>query len=105
MERPALQRLQAMGTTFTNHQICSAVCTSSRSNIFAGQHIVHSGMFDNTNFAWQGNLSTEVPTMGHRMRQAGYYQRRLVVAVSLTSACGHGTMTGPHIRSRLLTIP
>ncbi len=71
--RPALQRLQAMGTTFTNHQICSAVCTSSRSNIFTGQHIVHSGMFDNTNFSWQGNLSTEVPTMGHRMRQAGYY--------------------------------
>lgn len=73
MERPALQRLQAMGTTFTNHQICSAVCTPSRSNIFTGQHIVHSGMFDNTNFRWQGDLSTEIPTMGDRMRQAGYY--------------------------------
>ena len=73
VQRPALQRLQAMGTTFTNHHICSAVCTPSRSTIFTGQHIVHTGMFDNTNFPWQDDMSTEIPTMGDRMREAGYY--------------------------------
>jgi arylsulfatase A-like enzyme len=73
VQRPALQRLQAMGTTFTNHYNCSTVCTPSRSNILTGQHIVHTGMFDNTNFPWQDDMSTEIPTMGDRMREAGYY--------------------------------
>jgi arylsulfatase A-like enzyme len=73
VQRPALQRLQAMGTTFTNHYNCSTVCTPSRSNILTGQHIVHTGMFDNANFPWQDDMSTEIPTMGDRMREAGYY--------------------------------
>jgi arylsulfatase A-like enzyme len=73
VERPALERLQRKGVTFEKHHICSAVCTPSRSTIYTGQHIVHSGMFDNTNFPWQEDLSTEIPTMGDRMRQAGYY--------------------------------
>lgn len=62
-----------MGTTFENHQICSAVCTSSRSVIFTGQHIQHTRMFDNTNFPWVENLSFDIPTIGHMMRDAGYY--------------------------------
>jgi arylsulfatase A-like enzyme len=73
VERPALRRLQAMGTTFVNHYNASAVCTPSRSNIMTGQHIPHSGMFDNTNFPWQSDMSTEIPTIGDRMRDAGYY--------------------------------
>jgi arylsulfatase len=73
VQRPALERLQARGTTFTNHYICSAVCTPSRSTIFTGQHIVHNGMFDNTNFPWQDDMSTEIPTVGDRLRKAGYY--------------------------------
>ena len=36
---PGRDRLTKMGTTFTNHQICAAVCTPSRSVIFTGQHI------------------------------------------------------------------
>ena len=70
--RPALERLQQMGVTFENHQICAAVCTPSRSTIYTGQHIVHTGMFDNTNFPWQEDMSTDIPTMGARMRQAGH---------------------------------
>ena len=73
VDRPALKRLQEMGTAFENHQICASVCTPSRSTIYTGQHIVNTGMFDNTNFPWQGNLSTEIPTMGNRMRDAGYH--------------------------------
>jgi arylsulfatase len=40
-------RLTKMGTTFENHQVCSMVCTPSRSVIFTGQHIQHTKMFDN----------------------------------------------------------
>jgi arylsulfatase len=70
---PGRDRLAAMGTTFENHQICSAVCTPSRSVIFTGQHIQHTKMFDNTNFPWMHDMSFDIPTIGHMMRDAGYY--------------------------------
>lgn len=70
---PGRDRLAEMGTTFENHQICSAVCTPSRSVIFTGQHIQHTRMFDNTNFPWVENMSFDIPTIGHMMRDAGYY--------------------------------
>lgn len=73
MERPGLEKLKQMGVTFENHYISSAICSPSRSTIYTGQHIVHTGVFDNVNFPWQRDLSTKIPTMGHRMREAGYY--------------------------------
>jgi arylsulfatase len=70
---PGRDRLTRMGTTFENHQVCSMVCTPSRSVIFTGQHIQHTRMFDNTNFPWQNDMSFDIPTIGHMMRAAGYY--------------------------------
>jgi len=70
---PAHERLMKHGTTFLNHRISSAVCTPSRSVIYAGQHIQHTRMFDNTNFPWISSMSTELPTVGHMLRNAGYY--------------------------------
>jgi arylsulfatase len=70
---PGRDRLAKMGTTFENHQVCSMVCTPSRSVIFTGQHIQHTRMFDNTNFPWQDDMSFDIPTIGHMMRDAGYY--------------------------------
>ncbi|MGD9137575.1 MAG: sulfatase-like hydrolase/transferase [Desulfobacterales bacterium] len=70
---PGRDRLAKMGTTFGNHQTCAMVCTPSRSVIYTGQHIQHSKMFDNTNFPWVDDLSFEIPTIGHMMRDAGYY--------------------------------
>jgi arylsulfatase A-like enzyme len=70
---PGRDRLAKMGTTFENHQICSAVCTPSRSVIYTGQHIQHTRMFDNTNFPWIDSLSFDIPTIGHMMQDAGYY--------------------------------
>ena len=49
------------------------VCTPSRSVIFTGRHIQHTGMFDNTDFPWVENLSYDIPTISHMMRDAGYY--------------------------------
>ena len=70
---PGRDRLAKMGTTFENHQVCSMVCTPSRSVIFTGQHIQHTKMFDNTNFPWMHDMSFDIPTIGHMMRAAGYY--------------------------------
>jgi len=70
---PGRERLLELGTSFTNQQIASCVCTSSRSNIYTGQHIQQTKMFDNLNFPWVEDLSTDIPTIGHMMRQLGYY--------------------------------
>ena len=70
---PAHERLARRGTTFTNHQINSCVCTPSRSVIYTGRHMQHTRMFDNTNFPWIASMSTEIPTVGDMLRDAGYY--------------------------------
>ena len=70
---PGSERLQELGTTFTNHQIASNVCTSSRSNIYTGQHIAQTRMFDNIAWPWVKSLSTDIPTLGHMMRELGYF--------------------------------
>jgi arylsulfatase len=70
---PGRERLQRRGVTFTNHQISSAVCSSSRSVIYTGQHIQHTRVFDNLNFPWANDLSTEIPTLGDMLGEAGYY--------------------------------
>ena len=70
---PAHQRLARKGVVFENHRINSCVCTSSRSVLYTGRHIQHTKMFDNTNFPWISSLSTDVRTIGHLLRDAGYY--------------------------------
>lgn len=70
---PAHERLMKQGTTFLNHRINSCVCTPSRSVIYTGQHIQHTGMFDNTNFPWIKSMSTDIRTLGSMLREAGYY--------------------------------
>jgi arylsulfatase len=70
---PAHERLMKKGTVFENHRINSCVCTSSRSVLYTGQHIQHTRMFDNTNFPWINSMSTEIPTIGDMLREAGYY--------------------------------
>ncbi len=70
---PGRERLVELGTTFTNHQIASCVCTSSRSNIYTGQHIARTRMFDNIAWPWVKSLSTEIPTIGHMLRELGYH--------------------------------
>ena len=71
-ELPAHAKLMRRGTTFVNHRIASCVCTPSRSVIYTGRHIQQTRMFDNTNFPWIDSLSTDVPTVGHLLRAAGY---------------------------------
>jgi len=70
---PAHERLAQKGVVFENHRINSCVCTSSRSVIYTGLHIQQTGMFDNANFPWSRSLPTDIKTLGHLMREAGYY--------------------------------
>jgi arylsulfatase len=70
---PAHERLARKGVVFENHRINSCVCTSSRSVLYTGRHIQHTKMFDNTNFPWISSLSTDIRTIGHLLRDAGYY--------------------------------
>lgn len=70
---PGHERLSQQGTTFTSHYISSCMCTSSRSVMLTGLQTVDNGMFENVDMPYVQNLSTEIPTFGHMLRQAGYY--------------------------------
>jgi arylsulfatase len=70
---PAHERLAKQGIVFESHLINSCVCTSSRSVLYTGRHIQQTGMFDNANFPWIQSMSTEIKTLGHLLREAGYY--------------------------------
>jgi arylsulfatase A-like enzyme len=70
---PARERLATAGIVFENHQINSCACTPSRSVLYTGRHIQETNMFDNTNFPWISSMSTDIPTAGQMLREAGYY--------------------------------
>lgn len=73
VELPNHERLQTQGLTFTNYHVTSGLCTPSRSVIYTGQHIPNTGMTDNTDFPYIKDLSTDLPTIGHMLRDTGYY--------------------------------
>ena len=70
---PGRERLRREGVSFTNHQITTSVCSSSRSSIYTGQHIQHTKVFDNLGFPWAQELSPEIPTVGKYLQGAGYH--------------------------------
>jgi arylsulfatase A-like enzyme len=73
---PSRDRLRSRGVAFNNHQAATTVCTPSRSVMWTGQHTPHTGMFDNTNFAWIDDMRADpqtLPTVGHLLRDLGYY--------------------------------
>ena len=70
---PGREYLKKYGTAFLNHQGATQVCSSARSVVYTGQHIQHTGVFDNMELPWQGDMSTTVVTIGNRLRQLGYH--------------------------------
>jgi arylsulfatase A-like enzyme len=73
MSVPGREWIKQNAITFTNHQAASCVCSPARSTIYTGQHIQHTGIFDNAGSLWQADMSTEVLTIGHRMAALGYH--------------------------------
>ncbi len=70
---PALERLEAQGVSF-DHQYCTEpICTPSRATMWTGVHAAQTGAYENTNFAWIEGLSHDIPTIGHMLRDQGYY--------------------------------
>jgi arylsulfatase A-like enzyme len=70
---PARERLQQTGVTFHNHYCPATQCTPSRSVLMTGLQTPDTRMFENTDLPWIKDLSTEIPTIGHMLRKAGYY--------------------------------
>lgn len=70
---PAVERLEAEGVSFDRHYCTVPICTPSRATMWTGVHARETGLWDNTNFAWIDELSTDVPTIGHMLREQGYH--------------------------------
>jgi arylsulfatase A-like enzyme len=70
---PAMERLQAQGVTFDRQYCTVPICTPSRASMWTGVHAKKTGLWDNTNFAWIDELSSEFPTIGQMLREQGYY--------------------------------
>ncbi|GAB6112816.1 sulfatase-like hydrolase/transferase [Desulfomicrobium salsuginis] len=65
--------LRERGVTFHRHYCPAVMCTSSRSVLMTGLQTPDNGMFENCDMPYVKSLSTEVPTIGHMLRKAGYY--------------------------------
>jgi arylsulfatase A-like enzyme len=70
---PAMGRLEKQGVTFDRQYCTVPICTPSRATMFTGVHAKQTGLWDNTNFAWINELSSDIPTVGHMLREQGYY--------------------------------
>jgi arylsulfatase A-like enzyme len=70
---PAMRRLEAQGVSFDRQYCTVPICTPSRATMWTGVHAKQTGLWDNTNFAWIGELSSDIPTIGHLLRSQGYH--------------------------------
>jgi arylsulfatase len=70
---PAMRRVEAQGVSFDRQYCTVPICTASRSSMWTGVHAKKTGLWDNTNFAWINELSSDIPTIGHMLRDQGYY--------------------------------
>ncbi len=70
---PAMERLERQGVSFDRQYCTVPICTPSRATMWTGVHAKGTGLWDNTNFAWIDELSADIPTIGHLLREQGYY--------------------------------
>lgn len=70
---PAHERLLDRGTGFTNHHVNTTPCGPSRSVIYTGFHTQQTKVYFNPNVAPHPQLSPQLRTIGHRLREHGYY--------------------------------
>ena len=70
---PARERLAARGVSFDNYYVASAMCSSSRSVLYTGQHVVHTEIYDNDNMPYIRPLDPALGTLGTMLGAQGYY--------------------------------
>lgn len=73
VEFPAMERLEARGVSFDRAYCTVPVCTPSRATMWTGVHAAQTGAYENTNQAWIDGLTLDIPTIGHMLREQGYY--------------------------------
>ena len=73
LDLPGHERLARTGTYLQQHHIGATMCTSSRSIMMTGLQTAVNGMSENLDVPWVKDLSTDIPTIGHMLRKAGYY--------------------------------
>jgi arylsulfatase len=70
---PAHEWLRRRGVSFAKHNVNTSPCGPSRAVIYTGQHTQRTGVYVNPNTPPYPQLKPETPTIGHMLRQAGYY--------------------------------
>lgn len=65
--------IAARGTSFDNFNANTTPCSPSRSNLYTGQHTQLNGVTTNVGAPPFPELKTDVPTIGHMLREQGYY--------------------------------
>jgi arylsulfatase len=70
---PARRRLAEQGTTFRRYYAASTMCSSSRSVIYTGRHLPHTGVYDNDTMPYIRPLDPALGTLGTMLRSSGYY--------------------------------
>jgi arylsulfatase len=70
---PAMERLEAQGVSFDHHYCTVPICTPSRATMWTGLHANKTGVYENTNYGWIEGMSPDVKTIGHMLREQGYY--------------------------------
>ncbi len=70
---PGHQRLLRQGVGFANHHVTTTPCGPSRSVIYTGLHTQETGIYTNPNQAPHPQLSPKLKTIGHMLREQGYF--------------------------------
>lgn len=70
---PSRERLAGQGVSFDNFYVASAMCSSSRSVLYTGQHVVHTEIYDNDNMPYVRPLDPALGTLGTMLTAQGYY--------------------------------
>lgn len=70
---PARERLAERSVSFDRYYVASAMCSSSRSVIYSGQHVPHTEIYDNDNMPYIQPMNPAIGTIGTMLGAAGYY--------------------------------
>ena len=70
---PGQDMVRRRGVSFVNYLINTNPCGPSRAVMYTGQHTQQNGVYLNPNRKPYPELPNTIPTIGHKLREAGYY--------------------------------
>lgn len=70
---PGQDMVRRRGVSFVNYLINTNPCGPSRAVMYTGQHTQQNGVYLNPNSKPYPELPKTIPTIGHMLREAGYY--------------------------------